>query len=253
MKLDNILLFFGITLPVSVTMRYFQLNFTVETKTGFFTNESGNYGVLLLGLIFVIFIANMAFGYLTYNKPEHPPKGNILLSISAVLLSITLGYQLLTQTAHAVIWQKGILYVSGIITVIYLLLYAATPFVKFKPAPALSTIPTIYLAARLICDFTAISKLALISDNIILILSYCVLLLFFLNFAKLYNYTDTDKNFKKILSFGLASVTLCFTNSIPYFLINLKTNFAYHHTSVSENLTVLFFGVFILTFLLSHF
>ena len=253
MKLNKIFLFFGITLPISIAMRFLQLFFTVEIKTGFFTTESGNYGILLSVLIFIIFFATALFGYFTYKKPEQSPKPNVALSISSVMLSLSLLYQLFTQHTNAIPWQLLLLYVSGIATALYFLLFAIAPFLNIKLPSLLTTFPTIYLVTRLICDFTSISKLAIISDNVLIIATYCVMLLFMLNFAKLYNLLDTDKNFKKLLATGLGSVTLCFTNAIPFFAINFKTNFGYQHTSVSENITLIFWGLFIITFLLTHF
>lgn len=255
MKLNKIYLFFLLAFISSVAMRFYSLYYTIEPKTGFFTPESGGYGTVLLVLIFVFCFATAVFAFFAYSRPDSPPEGNIALSVSAVLTALAVLYETFFSTVpfSGAVWQVFLLNLSGILTALYLLLFAVLPFLQFKIPAVLSAIPTVYFIARLICDFTTISKLALISDNILLIGAYCFILLFMLNFAKLYNNSDTEKNFKKLLSTGLGAVILCFTNSIPHIVYNLANDFSYLHTSMYSNITLLFFGIFILSFLCSHF
>ena len=255
MKLNQIILFFALVLPASIVMRLYQLLFTVDSTTGFYTIESGNNGVILLIFIFLFCFATYIFATFAHSKPEQPPSKNVFLSISAVLLSFAIFYDIksISLTANLLPWQSTLLKIAGSITAIYLITYAVLPYTNTKTPPILNTLPTIYIIIKIICDFTSISKLALISDNILLITTYCVLLLFVLNFAKLYNGIDNEYNFKKLLSFGLVSIILCFTNSIPYFIMNIITNNQYTHITLSTNIVILFFGIFISVFLLSHF
>lgn len=255
MKLNKIWLFFYTALPVSVALRIYQLLFTIDGKTGFYTETSGNYGIILLVLIFLFAAAVLIFGFFTHNRPENPPKTNLFLSFAILPIAATILYEsFISNVPISMIgWQniacKGI----GIIAIAFFLWYALSYNIVFRTPPALTTIPVIYFTVRLVCDFTAISKLALISDNIILILTYCVTLLFWLNFAKLYNNVGTEKNFKNLLATGLCSAILSLVNSIPNIFVNIISENEYMHTPMTTNNLFLFNGLFIIVFLHSHF
>jgi len=254
MKFKKIMLLFLFALPACITMRTLQLNFTVEEITGFFTYESGNYGKILLICIFAICLGTAIFSFFNTTKPQKPPKTNILLSISACLLGAAIFYEtfFLDLPDTTAIWQILLLRLTGVLAGIYFIIYGLAPIWRFELPEVVSVFPTLYLIARMICDFTTISKLALISDNVILIVTYCVLLLFLLNYAKLYNKSDEKRNSKKLAGFGTASVILCFTNSIPVIIMSFK-NISYIHTPMETNISLLLFGIFTLVFLLSHF
>jgi len=254
MKFNKIMLFFLFALPSCIILRFLQLYFTVEEKTGFFSYESGNYGKILLIFIFVFCSATAFFAFFNSCKPKAPPKGNIYISSVSLLLGIALFYETFFTdiSATTATWQLLLLYTTGGLAAIYFVSYALSPIWQFELPALVSILPTVYLISRMICDFTTISKLALISDNVILIVTYCVLLLFLLNFAKLYNNSNEKNNHKKLLGYGTASVILCFTNSIPVMVMSLK-NPSYLHTPMSTNISLLLFGTFILVFLFSHF
>lgn len=254
MRLNKIMLLFFLALPVSMGLRFLQLYFTIDAKTGFYFNEAKNFGPMLLVIILLSAFAVALFSYLTFVRPKNPPKINPYISVSAVFLSVGILTEVVFQrNITAIAWQSAALKLLSLAMAAYLILLALSPIFKFEIPKILSSVTVLYMIIRIIFDFTSISKLALISDNIILIVTYCAVLIFFLNYTKLYNDADTDKMFKNLLSSGLASVVLCFTNSVPNILINIISDESYLHTSMFTNITVLFLGVFILSFLLSYF
>ena len=255
MKLNKIILFFLISLPASVIMRFLQLYFTTDIKTGFYKTESAGYGTVLLLLIFLFCAANFVFSRFVFNRPEHPPAGNVTLSVSSMALAISIFCEIFsgTRADSLVLWQYTTLNIFGIAAALYFVVFSVIPLVNLTLPPVFSCLPVMYILILIVCDFTTISKLALIPENIILLAVYCFLLLFFLHFAKLYNNTDNEKNFKNILSFGSTSVILCLTNSIPSITANTISGFEYSHISIFTNFTVLFFGLFISAFLSAHF
>ncbi len=253
MKLNKIMLFFFISLPISLGLRFLQLNFTIDATTGFYLKESVAFGKLILAAIFVCVIASGIFASFTYHQIENPPKTNILLSLISFLLTVAvIGEGVLSPSfTTAPIWQAMLFQITSIACGIYFFLFAIFGFLKIKLPEIASTIPAIYIIACAICNFTSISKLALISDHILIIATYCTLMFFMLNFAKLYNKTDLEKNTKKLFGFGLPAVILCFTNSIPNISLYFLTDEKYSHTSILCNISLLIFGVFILVFLFS--
>ncbi len=254
MKLNKIMILFSLVLPFSLVLRFLQLYFTIEETTGFYLNETKNFGPVLLIVILLSVLAVTFFAYLTFTRPEKPPKSNICISVSALLLGISLFAELIFKKNVTIVsWQSVLLNILSVLMIAYLVSLFLKPLFNLKIPKIFSAITVLYMIIRMICSFTAISKLALISDNILLIFSYCAVLLFFLNYTKLYNGAETDTIFKKILSSGLASAVLCFTYSIPNFLINIISNQVYYHSSIFTNITVLFLGIYILSFSLSYF
>lgn len=255
MKYKKIILFFCIILPLSIFLRTFQLFFTVETNTGFFKREYETAGFYLLILIIAVCASLAIICFTGHRNPEHPPKINPLISFASgfALLGIAAGVYIARLTPVIMPWQILLLTVSGVLAAVYFLLYAISSFIDLKLPPLLSVLPSVYFIMKIICSFTTVSSLALISDNILILSALCVMLLFFLSFAKLYNGIDTERNFRKLMASGLVSTVLCFTQSIPHIIINLITDNGYLHTSNVDNFSVLSFGIFIAVFIFSHF
>lgn len=253
MKLSKILLFFFVSLPISLGLRFLQLNFTIDTTTGFYLTEAATSGKLILLAIFVCLIASGVFGSFTYHQIVTPPRTNLPLSVASLLLAAATISEVFISPVSITVpaWQTLLLQISGIACGIYFFCFALCGILNFKLPAAVSTIPTIYLIARTVFDFMAVSKLSFISDHIIVIFSYCAVMFFMLNFSKLYNGIDLEKNTKKLLSFGLPAIILCFTNSIPNIVLYFTTNNQYNHTSMLCNISLLAFGIFISTFLFS--
>ena len=255
MKLNKIWFLFVLSLIANIGFRFLQLYFTIDAKTGFYIEKSENYGQILLILIMLCGLIIGVFSYLVFKTPENPPKGNIYLSAVSVVLGLFVFTEtfFLKNSLQIFGWQTPLLKLLGIALTGFLILFSISPYLKIKLHPTLTIIPVGYMIMRTIYDFTSISKLALISDNILLIAVYCVTLIFLLNFAKLYNNLADDRTFKRILSYGLTSTIMCFTFSIPNIFINILTNNSYQHTSTSTNIFILLLGIFILTFLCSYF
>lgn len=255
MQFKKIILFFLVALPLSVALRIIQLTYTIEAATGFFKQEYKTYGGYMLAVIFAFSIAVAIFAFTSHRSPEHPPKPNIFMSVSAVCLCFSILYELAAENFPAVVqpWQIALLKITGVATAVYFMAFALKRFFDFPLPDLCAIIPTVYFILRIICDFTAISSLALISDNLLLMAAYGVSLLFILNFAKLYNRTDREYNFRKLMASGLAAIILCLTQSVPHIIVNAVSDFSYLHTSMEANVTVLFVGVFISAFVFSHF
>ena len=143
--------------------------------------------------------------------------------------------------------------IFGILSGAFFILYGLEKFIDIKLPNITTAIPALYVVIRLISDFTAVSSLAIISDYVYLICGYCVILLFFLNFVKLYNEIDTEYNFRKIFSTGLSSAVICISQSVAHIAVNIASNNGYTHISHGANLSFLAFGIFIITFILTHF
>lgn len=252
MKSNKIIVFYFAALPISLCLRFLQLAFTVEPKTGFYIPESQGMGTALLILILLCSLFVALFARLTYKQPDKLPPANLRLSVASTLLAVGIMSETFFSDFSLPIlgWQSILLKIASVGAAIFLLAFAISPILRFEIKPIFTTFPVIYSIIRLICDFTLVSKLAIISDNIILIAVYSVSMFFFLNFAKLYNGIEDDKNYKKILSYGLTLSVLSFTSSVPNLIFGIFFQ-GFDHVSVFTNITVLILGIFATAFVFS--
>lgn len=254
MKYKQIILFFCVALPVSLGLRLMQLFFIVEANTGFFKHEYDSWGNGITAIIIAVGVITAVFSFFSHRSPENPPKTGLVMGISSVLLAFAVAMELFfTNGSYGVsVVIKILLYLFGILFVLWLIVFSVKDFLNIKIPLLTYAIPCLYFVARLIYSFGEISSLALISDNIFLIAAYCAVLLFMLNFAKLYNNFDKEKGFRKLLASGLASVLFCFTQSVPNVVFHILSG-GYSHTAVQTNFSMFFTGVFIAVFVFSHF
>lgn len=255
MKLSKITAFFCIGTPICVALRIFQVLFTIELKTGFYTKEYEVIGKVISAVIFAFCVFLYLFCFKYYKSPEKPPKQNIVLSVTAIgLAAVTVAQSFFdTGITLSSAWQILIIKIIGIITAFYFIWFAVSKYINKTVLSLIHIIPCIFMIFRTAFIFIDTSVLAHITDNVLLIATYCVVMVFFVNFAKLYNGVDSDKNFKKLLASGMVSVSLCFTQSIPHIIVNLSSNNGYLHVSHIANISTLVMGIFILVFLISHF
>lgn len=255
MKYNKIILFFNIALVFSVIMRFFQIRYTVEYDTGFFIQNYEGIGYFMLAAVFVIALVAAIFANTCHKNPEHPPKKGRALGLVSFLPTVAVLAEVFSESFSSAVSPVLLLLLkaSGLLAAAYFAAFGLQKFVDFDIPPLTSAIPCVYIIIRIICDFSNISTLALISDNIFLISAYCLGLLFFLNFTKLYNEADTEYNFRKLLASGMAAVILCISQSVSGFVINLMTGNGYSHISSAANFSLFAFGIFIMVFIFTHF
>ncbi|MBR7133477.1 MAG: hypothetical protein IKD04_08085 [Clostridia bacterium] len=255
MRYKKIILFFSAALPICVVLRTFELFYIVEPSTGFFSQEFGNFGNYILLIIFAFATLVTVFSFTSHRSPEHLPPTNIAMLVSSLFLSASLLYQIFTESLPAVVqgWQILLLRITGTAAAVFFVAFGLQRCFSFRLPAVCAVIPAVYFAMRVICYFTSIASLALISDNLLMLAAYCFILLFMLNLAKLFNHADTDRTFRSLLGFGLAAVIFSLTQSIPHIILNLSNGFTYLHTSMAANIHLLFTGIFIAAFLFSHF
>lgn len=255
MKYNKIILFFNIALIFGVIMRFFQIRYTVEYETGFFIQNYKGIGYFMLAAVFVIALVAAIFANTCHKSPEHPPKKGRALGIVSFLPAAAVLAEVFSESFSSAVSPVMLLLLkaSGLLAAAYFVGFGLQKFVDFDIPPIASIIPCVYIIIRIICDFSNISTLALISDNIFLISAYCLSLLFFLNFTKLYNEVDNEYNFRKLLASGTAAVILCISQSVPSFVINLISGNGYTHISPAANFSLFAFGLFVMIFIFTHF
>lgn len=255
MKYNKILLFFGIGLVLSTILRILQLWFTIEDQTGFFNQDFSEYGVYILIIVLLCVVATAVFSFTSHRRPDQPPAPNIFITVCSLLLSLSILVELFTENFSNLVfaWQINLLKIFGFLTAAFFVYFAYKEKYGTKYLKYLTVIPAFYVVFRIIYNFSAISALAIISDNLIFTASYCMILLFMINFAKLYNKVDEETNFRKLMASGLSAGLICISQPLAYLIYNIFTGFSYIHTSLMSNVSLFTFGIFILSFVFSHF
>ncbi len=255
MKLNKIITFFCIGMPICVALRIFQIAFTIEFETGFYINKYAVIGKVISLVIYVFCALLCVFCFKYYKAPEKPPKDNVYLTVMSVLMSLGTLAQAFFDVGYGItaVWQILLIRVLGLLTALYFVGFGFKKYISQEFPPLLHIIPCVFMIVRTVFVFINTSSLAHITDNVLIIAAYCIVMLFFVNFAKLYNNIDTEKNFRKLLATGLMSVNLCFTQSFSHIVINLASGNRYLHVSHIANISTLLMGGFILVFLVSHF
>lgn len=255
MQYKKLMLFFFVTLPFATLLRFFELEFIIDPKNGFFTTDNQVFGLVATIILFAIAMLICIFAFTTHRSPEHPPKHNYFLSATSFCLSALVFYD--TFFVKTISESSSIFNILKLIfaicTIIFLLFFAAKSIFAIKIPDFCYLFPCFFIIVKTITEFTRIASIAIITDNLFLISAFCSVMVFFLQFAKLYNNLDTEKNFRKILASGLVSVFLCTVQSVAYFCFGFLNNFENVHTTVSTNILLLGFALFIVAFTLSHF
>lgn len=255
MKHNRILFLFSVATVLSVILRTVQIFFSIDATTGFFKEENMPEAQYILIVIFLFAIALYLFSLKSHRDPSSPPQGNVVLAGSSFLASVSICYELFSHSVSAGTpsWQIFALTVSALLSMVFFLFLCSHEVLGTPLPPFLSVFPTIYLICKMTCEFTAVSALALISDNLFLLFGLAAAMLFMLNLTKLYTKTAKENGFRHLLGWGLCSSLLCITQSLPHFLIIIFTGNNLSHIPLSTNLNLLFLGLFILTFVLTHF
>lgn len=252
MQYKRVIMFFLVLLPISLVLRFLQLNYIVDAKTGFFLPEFQVFGYSILAFFFLVALMFVVFAFISHRSPDHTPEPSIVLSIASFVAAFgVFSETFLIGVAFSA--QTILLNISALLTIAFFIAFGLKRFFHLELPSFAYLLPCIYFIFDIIREFTTISALSVISDNILLIAALCSLMVFSLQFAKLYNKVDSEYNFRKLLSSGLVSSLFCFVQSVPYFIFNIISPTDNTHISFGSNLALFCIGCFVIVFIASHF
>ena len=251
MKYKHLVTFFLIALPVCIIVRTLQILCTVDGTTGFFKHEYRTIGIFMSVLLIAVIGACAVMCSLIKRCPPKMPKVKLFLGTSSIALGVAVLFEIFTTSYNSGVpfAVRVIVDIFGAATAVFFIVYALRMFKDFHIKRKLYIIPVIFFMVRLVCVFITVSSIALIVDNLFMILCYCSLLLFMLEYAKFANNLDTDMNFKKLFIAGLCSILLCAVSSIPRLIAIISGNTDVLHESVASVVTTLVAGLFISAFI----
>ncbi len=255
MKYKHLVTLFAVALPVSVLIRVFQVFFTVDGTTGFFKPDYKTLGICMVVILLAIIATTAIISVFIRRCPPKMPRVKKSLGTSSLLLGLSVLFEIFntSYTTNIAFWQKGLVVLFGGATAVFFIAYGLKMFKNFHINRKFYVVPVLYWMIKLVFIFTGISSLALISDNVFLVLSYCGTLIFMLEYAKFANKIDIDMNYKKLFASGLAAIILCAVTSLPRFIAVIMGNTEILHESVASPVTVFFTGVFIAAFIFNDY
>jgi len=255
MRFKNILNYFYIALVTAVVLRIYQLIYTIDNVTGFFKQPYKTIGTLMTAAVFAIILSVGVISSTVHRCPIKMPHVDYLTGGASLVSGLSILYEISTSapTANVPSWQRILLNLTGLAAGIFFCAYSVKSVKKFKIPSSLFIFPVLYFVVKLIYTFTAVSSLALITDNIIILLTYICILLFMFEFAKLANGLDSEKGYKKILVTGLTAVILCAVSSLSIIVAAVILNRTDLRENFSSVVSTLFIGFFIFRFIRIHF
>lgn len=255
MKYRHTMSLFFIALPICVLLRTIQLIFTIDMTTGFIKQH---YYELSTVIMFVLCAAVAAVGFIslaTDNIKIYKREPNPALAIVSLLTSGMFVYDTVTAppAVSAGIWYHILLVLLGLASAIVFAAYGLQNIYPYNLPDTMFLIPVFYYVIKLINIFISTSSLALVTENILLIFTNGILLLFMFEFSKFKNNIDENNRFGRLFATGIVSVMLCIIHVIPKVIIFIKNSVKPSPHDISAMLLITSVAAFIFVFTVSNF
>lgn len=245
---------FGISLAVSAVLRIWELLTCVDSR-GFIRRGRTEDSFFLLLFCALLLAASVAAGCFVRRCPEKPPRPNVSLCCSSLLLGGWIGFESLTVASPANVpsWQPLLMNVFGILSAVLFIAYAMSPLMKKQLPGALFILPVLFMMMRLIWVYTALNTLALTVEHVFLLLACGATLVFMLQLAKVFSGLGGEYHFKRVMVSGMFAVFFDINYAVPNIIGELYGVRQLSGESVSSELLLLLSAAFILSFMISYF
>lgn len=252
MKFRHSVTLFCVCLPVCLILRALQLIFTIDEKTGFIKQQYTGISVaitlvILAGVASVGLISFAADGIKMCRKGKNPVLAAASVLVGIMFVCDTAAF---ISTGIIFVWYDALLIISGLLSAGVFIAFGVKKVYPYKFSDILLIIPAFYCIVRLISIFVSTSELSLVTENVFLLFTNGVLLLFMFEFSKAENNIDETPKTKKISASGITACMLCFIQSVPKIAVYGRSMSLRDITSA---LLTLAFGIFVLSYVVSEF
>ncbi len=256
MRYRHTMLLVYISLPICAVLRLLQMYFTIDNTRGFIKQQYSLIGVLIT---VIIFSAVGAISLLAATTDGIKQK-NTTLRPGVAVASMLAGGMFIYQTVANVmlfatgVWYNGLFVVLSFFTALVLIAYGIKNIYDYKFPQILTVVPVVYYIVKLINVFINTSKLALVTENVFLIFTNSAILLFVFELASFENEIgEMQKRPKKLFAYGVATIMLCVTTSLPKLAMILFTENQYLHADVAETCVNLSVAIFVLLYIMYNY
>ncbi len=252
----NILQIFSLSTFFTVVLRFFQLYFTIDTKTGF--SVTGRYekiNIILYVLMLVLIALPTFFSAVSSNRqPTRAPipKSFPLLTISNFVVAICFLAKagILFLSLEALVFYDVLGILLYLVSAVWFIIYGTAGLVKIKLPVVFSIAPIFLYLYQLVSLFISHNGLTNISENIISTIYLCVLLYYLLLQSKILCRITIRKTSRVIFPIGLLTFMLMAVGNLPALAIRLIGSGDVLHSSSVFNIEYFVLGLYALIFTL---
>ena len=229
-------------------LRTLQIFCSIDQSTGFYKKEQNGLGTFLMALIVVLCMVSAVVARFYDFQPNGCQENDKFTAIASGILAIALFYEIFSERFVFVnaTWQAMAMKTVGFLTAVYFAAMLFSAFYSFKIPDLCHTLPAIYMIIRIICSFIGIGSLSLITENIFLIASYCVSLLFFISYAG--NKCKVYINGASLYMRSVLAFALCLVTAIPNLIANATSLGGYSHIPLTSQVVLTAITLFIAAF-----
>ena len=248
MKFKKSTLVICIATLLAFVLRTLQIFCTIDQSTGFYKIEQNGLGTFLMALIVVLCMVSAVVARFYDFQPNGCQENDKFTAIASGILAIALFYEIFSERFVFVnaTWQAMAMKTVGFLTAVYFAAMLFSAFYSFKIPDLCHTLPAIYMIIRIICSFIGIGSLSLITENIFLIASYCVSLLFFISYAG--NKCKVYINGASLYMRSVLAFALCFVTALPNLIVNATSLGGYSHIPLTSQVVLTAITLFIAAF-----
>jgi hypothetical protein len=248
MKFKKSTLVICIATLLAFVLRTLQIFCTIDQSIGFYKIEQNGLGTFLMALIVVLCMVSAVVARFYDFQPNGCQENDKFTAIASGILAIALFYEIFSERFVFVnaTWQAMAMKTVGFLTAVYFAAMLFSAFYSFKIPDLCHTLPAIYMIIRIICSFIGIGSLSLITENIFLIASYCVSLLFFISYAG--NKCKVYINGASLYMRSVLAFALCFVTALPNLIVNATSLGGYSHIPLTSQVVLTAITLFIAAF-----
>lgn len=237
-------------------LRILQLFFCIDSKTGFFKTGLSLRGTELSLVIFIFLFFSVLFSLTEKRVPKEFPKTTLSLAIGYILLGLFLIVDLIFLASFfpATVLQLILLYFSGFLTVLLILylglsFFFEIPFLKDIPKnPMYFIIPIVFWIIRTVICFSSYTEMAVLSENVFLIIGMLSILFILLYFCFMINNVEPLKAARRMLPLFVFALLSSLNCSLPSVILKLTPFKNRLHSFTINHIT--FSGIFIFLLIL---
>ncbi len=237
-------------------LRVLQLFFCIDSKTGFFKTGLSLRGTELSVIIFIFIIFTLLFSLTEKRVPKAFPKTSFSLAAGYILLALFLIADLIffPKFFPSAVLQLILFYFSSFLTIILLLILGVSfffeiPFIKdLTWNPMYTLIPIVFWLIRTVICFSSYTEMAILSENVFLIIGMLSILFILLYFAFMVNEVEPLKAARRMLPLFILALLSSINCSLPTVILYLTPYKERLHSFTINHIT--FSGIFIFLLIL---
>ncbi len=204
---------------MAVALRFFEVSAYIDSKTGFILPEYKTAAVVISAVILALIAVSTLFTCISAIGGKKEKGFYPLTSVFSALLGAAAAFQIFDSFSGIPQFLRIICVVFAVLSAVYFIAFSVRFAVHFPFSARYSAIPAAFFVFKAACVAIKSAYHTVISDTVFEIASYCFIMLFFLEFARLANGTALKASIKKFATFGTAAALLSLTFSVPKFLV----------------------------------